>query len=112
MIQNNGWAVTDEIRNTSDNGKRRASEWGRSLFNSRTYTADMPLRMPLDEIEPRQVDVRKWLAFYLPFELSICQSQLENFQPVLHLEISTSKKKKRPHTGKRQFSTQAKGNNK
>jgi hypothetical protein len=56
--------------------------------------------MPLDEVEPRQVDVRKWLAFYLPFKLSICQSQTEDFQPVLHLEIYTSsikKKKKVPH---------------
>jgi len=56
--------------------------------------------MPLDEVEPRQLNVRKWLAFYPPFKLGICQSQMEDFQPVLHLEISTSKiKKERKNKG-------------
>ena len=47
----------------------------------------MLLRVPLDEVQPRQVDTRKWLAFYSPFKLGICQSQMEYLQRVFHLII-------------------------
>jgi hypothetical protein len=58
----------------------------------------MLLRVPLDEVEPCQVDIGKWLGFYPPFKLGICKSQMEDFQPVLHLVISTSKIKKKKKT--------------
>ena len=70
----------------------------RGHSSSHTYTVHILLRRPLDEVEHRQVDARKWLAFYSPFKLGICQSQMEDFQRILHLEISKSyMKKKDPH---------------
>jgi len=46
------------------------------------------LRRLLDEIEPRQVNARKRLVLDVPlFELFLRKPQVENLQPVLHLEI-------------------------
>jgi len=60
--------------------------WGDVLI-SPTYMAHMLLRVPLDEVEPRQVNARKRPVFYFPFfYLSICESQMEDLQPVFHLD--------------------------
>ena len=48
--------------------------WGDVLI-SPTYMAHMLLRVPLNEVEPRQVNARKRPVFYFPFfYLSICES--------------------------------------
>jgi len=60
------------------------------VLSSGTYTTHMLLRVPLDEVKPRQVDARKWLAFDSPFKLGICHSQMEDLQRVFHLKISAS----------------------
>ena len=58
------------------------------VLSSRTYTVHMLLRVSLDEVEPRQVNARKRLVSYFPFlQLGFCESQTEDLQPVLHLEI-------------------------
>jgi len=101
------WAIAKGILNTNDDkvavGKKRASDgdvlserwqkclmkWG-DVLSSRTYTVHMLLCVPLDEVQPRQVDARKWLVFYSPFKLGICQSQMEDLQRVFHLKKDTS----------------------
>ena len=50
------------------------------------------LRRLLDEIEPRQVNARKRLVLDVPlFEFFLRKPQVENLQPVLHLEIPRKK---------------------
>lgn len=34
-------------------------EMGGGIFSSHTYAVDMPLRVPIDEVEPCQVNARK-----------------------------------------------------
>jgi len=54
----------------SVNGDMQSERWQkclmrcRDVLSSRTYTVHMLLRVPLDEIQPRQVDARKWPALY------------------------------------------------
>ena len=67
---------------------RMSDEW--EAFCPSQYSVHILLRVSLDEVELRQVDARKWLAFDSPFKLGICQSQIEYFQDVFHLESSTS----------------------
>jgi len=122
---NYGWAMGDQILNTNDNkgsGKKREEtvngnmqserwqerlmRWG-DVLSSRTYTVHIPLRVPLDEVEPRQVNARKRPVSYFPFfYLGICESQMEDLQPVFHLEkmihiTDKEKKKQASHTEKR-----------
>jgi hypothetical protein len=63
---------------------------GRGVLSFSTILGSLLLRVSLDEVELRQVDTRKWLAFDSPFKLGICQSQIEYFQDVFHLETCTS----------------------
>jgi hypothetical protein len=52
------------------------------------------LRVPLDEVEPRQVNARERLVFDVPFfELLLREPQMKNLQAVLHLEKFTSQNK-------------------
>ena len=80
-------------RKETANGDMQSERWQEYLIrwgddlSSRTYTVHIPLRVPLDEVEPRQVDARKRPVFYFPFfYLRICKSQMEDLQPVFYLE--------------------------
>lgn len=53
------------------------------------YVYGVLLRVPLDEVEPRQVNARERLVFDVPFlELLLREPQMKNLQAVLHLENS------------------------
>ena len=52
----------------------------------------MLLRVPLDKVEPRQVNARKRLVFNVPFlELPLREPQMKDLQAILHLENSYHK---------------------
>jgi hypothetical protein len=54
-IQNNGWVMANDSMQ-SERWHEGLIRWG-DVLSSRTYTVHMLLRVPLDEVEPRQVRV-------------------------------------------------------